>query len=371
MFDVFISHKKTAPDGELTIDFKCAQILERLLEEKGVTVFFSERSLEQEGTTDYKQAIEDAFRDAKILIVMASSLEYVHSRWVSYEWNSYHNAYLSEKRKSLDLFTVKIGGLNAKDLPSPLCDLQVFDFDTEKDKIVNTVLSILQRDKEVKVEEPKPVKYDNPFYLIKPEEITDDDIKEVLAMEAEIYKEDECQDFELCQKINRINPYTDLFFKDLRTGQIVGNIDVCPITDECYELMRSGEFMDSEITIDMVVPYDMPSLYNLYFTGIAVRDEYRNSPLFVTMFNEAVKRFIMLGEEKGVFVKRMIADAVTNNGERFCKIFGMKKILDSEHGSKIYEVSFMPPEFKVSSMQTKRLYEYYKSKYEEMKDFID
>ena len=240
-------------------------------------------------------------------------------------------------------------------------------------KLVETVLSIVNKtDKQPKKYIP-PVKEEvSPcnFYLIKPEEITDEDIQECLDMEAEIYKEDECQDFDLCQKIHQLNPYTDLFFKDLRTGKIVGNIDICPVTDECYELMRSGGFMDSEITIDMVVPYDMPSLYNIYFTGIAVRDEYRNTGLFLYMFDAALQTFLKLGE-RGILARRMIADAVTENGERFCKMFGMKKVRDSEHGSKLYEVSFMPPEFRVTSRQTKALFEYYKAKYEEMKDYID
>ena len=364
MYDIFISHKKTDENGELTIDFKCSQELERILEEKGCSVFFSERSLSEEGSSNYKETIEEALDTSKILIVVTSSIDYVNSRWVKFEWESYHNDFLRGKKADLNLFTVVIGNVNVNDLPRPLRDLQCFDYSKELDKVVETVLSILDK----KVEEIKPVKkYDNPFYLIPPEEITDDDIKEVLAMEAEIYKEDECQDFELCQKIHQINPYTDLFFKDLRTGRIVGNIDICPVTEECYELLRSGQFMDSEITIDMVVPYDFPTAdYDLYFTGIAVREEYRNTALLVTMFNEAVKRFKMLGDKLGVFVRRMVADAVTNNGERFCKIFGMKKVHDSGHGTKIYEVSFMPPEFKVSSKQTKELFDYYMAKYNEI-----
>ena len=371
MFDVFISYKHSDDRGGVTIDYECARELEKTLTSKGVNVFFSEHSLVEEGRTNFKRAIDEALDEVKVLLVIASNAEYTDSPWVRYEWESFYNDYLSKKRDRPNLFTVLKGDVDIQNLPRTLRNLQCFDFDTEMNRIVETVLSILNiknKNGEIEkntMEELNKVVSTYPYYLIKPEEITDDDIKEVLAMEAEIYKEDECQDFDLCQKIHRINPYTDLFFKDLRTGKIVANIDICPITDECYELFKSGEFMDSEITPEMVVAYDMPALYNLYFTGIAIKEEYRNTSLLLLMISEAVNTLIKLGD-RGILFKRMIADAVTPNGERFCKIFGMKNILNTEHGSKIYEVVFMPPEFHVESTQTKQLYNYYKKKYDEL-----
>lgn len=370
MYQVFISYKHSDENGNVTIDYKCAQELERLLTSKGVSVFFSNHSLVEQGRSNFARAIDDALDEAQLLIAVASKAEYLESRWVSYEWGSFLNDYLSSKRDSPNVITVLKGDVNVNDLPRKLRGLQCFNFDTEMDRIVEAVLSIVS----VKEDKPQTKKDDNPYsdlktypyYCMRAEEITDDDIKEVLAMEAEIYKEDECQDFELCQKIHRINPFTDLFFKDLRTGQIVANIDICPVTDECYELLRSGEFMDSAITPEMVVPYDMPALYNLYFTGIAVRESYRNIPFLIfVMINEAVNTLIRLGD-RGILFKRMVADAVTPNGERFCKIFGMKNVVNSEHGSKIYEVMFMPPEFETQSVATKELKKYYQKKYDEL-----
>ena len=368
MYQVFISYKHTDDDGNNTIDQEWAKELEGILASKGASVFFSDHSLVEQGRSNFSSAIDEALDEVELLIVVASKIEYVNSRWVSYEWGSFLNDYLSGKRERANVITVLKGGVDKNDLPRKLRGLQSFDFDTEMDRIVEAVFSIISP-KEEKPKEKKENQYSDlktyPYYCMKAEEITDDDIKEVLAMEAEIYKEDECQDFELCQKIHRINPYTDLFFKDLRTGQIVANIDICPVTDECYELLRSGEFMDSAITPEMVVAYDMPALYNLYFTGIAIREAYRNSPLIFVMINEAVNALMRLGD-RGILFKRMVADAVTPNGERFCKIFGMKNIINSEHGSKIYEVMFMPPEFATESKPTKELKKYYQQKYDEL-----
>lgn len=175
------------------------------------------------------------------------------------------------------------------------------------------------------------------IYILKGTNIKDSDIQECLDMEAEIFKEDECQDFELCHQIHELNPYTDLFFKDIRTGKIIGNIDVCPITDECYELMRSGKLMDSDMTIDMVVPYKEPGMYNIYFTGIALREEYRNKGLSSYMIKKTFEHFEELAR-KGFKVRRVIADVVSDNGEHLCEKLNMNKICDTEHGTQIYEL---------------------------------
>ena len=61
----------------------------------------------------------------------------------------------------------------------------------------------------------------------------------------------------------------------------------------------------------------------------------------------------------------MLADAVSVEGEKFCRLFGMKKLNQSQHDSSLYEVSMIPPQFRVTSRMTKQLYDYYQAKYEE------
>ena len=376
MFDVFISYKHSDDNANLTIDFEYAEKLESMLEASGINVFFSERSLVQHGKSNFKKAIDEALDECQALIVVVSNPEFARSPWVRYEWESFYNDYLSGRRKNANMFTVTIGNVDIQQLPRTLRNLQVFSFENELDKVKTTIGSIFNRDIVSPLQNVvdkdgiyQPFVVPNDFCLMKPEEITPEDIKEVLKMESSVYTESEQQEFELCIQLFRINPRIYLFFKDLKTNQIVGNIDVSPITDECYELIRSGKFRDREITPDMVLSYDMPALYNLYFSGIMIREEYRNTGLFLYMFNKVVKMFKELGERE-VFPRRMIADAVTSNGIKFCQLFGMKKVMESAHSSTLYEVSLIPPEFRVTSKPTKELFDYYKEKYQELKDYL-
>ena len=55
----------------------------------------------------------------------------------------------------------------------------------------------------------------------------------------------------------------------------------------------------------------------------------------------------------------MIADAVTKNGEKFCRLFGMTKLKGSNHESSLYEITMIPPKFRILSKKSKQLYDYY------------
>ena len=178
------------------------------------------------------------------------------------------------------------------------------------------------------------------------------------------------QDIRSCIKYFEVNPEIYLMMKDTVTGKIVANIDIAPITEECYEKLLSGHFIDKDITSDMVLSYDMPCIYNLYFSSIVIDKRYRGTDLFLRMFNAVVEHFISLGERE-VYAKRMLADAVTEEGEKFCKLFGMHKVRESDHRSKLYEVTLIPPRFRIVSKATKILYEYYQKKYDETPFLFD
>ena len=202
------------------------------------------------------------------------------------------------------------------------------------------------------------------FQVIVGKEVTVKDIEEAVGLDEISY--DECYRGNLadCVEWAKANPDIYVMLRDLNTGHIVAYINVMPVSDECYERIRCGSFIDVEITPDMILSYDMPQAYCIYFSSVVIHPAYRNTGVFTFLYNTILSRFIMLGEDE-VFIKKMLADAVTPEGEKFCKLFGMKKVDTSQHGSTLYEVSLIPPRFRVSSKMTKALHDYYQAKYEE------
>lgn len=202
------------------------------------------------------------------------------------------------------------------------------------------------------------------YKVVAGREVSYDDIVDAVGLDVLSYPECYRGNTTDCVKWAEANPDIYVMLRDLQTGHIVAYINVMPVTDECYGMIRNGDFIDVGISPEMILSYDMPLPYSIYFSSVVIHPDYRNSGVFKHLFNAIVGRFLELGRDE-IFIKRMLADAVSVEGEKFCKLFGMTRLEGSQHGSTLYEVSMIPPKFRVTSKMTKQLYDYYQAKYDE------
>ena len=83
-YQVFISFKNT-DNNEYTRDKTICEELYRYLSEKGINTFYSNVSLLDFGESAYKEVIDDALDEVRIMIVVGSKKEYLTSKWCKYE----------------------------------------------------------------------------------------------------------------------------------------------------------------------------------------------------------------------------------------------------------------------------------------------
>lgn len=362
-YEVFISYKCSDEQGNRTIDFAIAQELYTALTNIGYNTFFSSNTLEKLGSSRYKNDIDSALDTSKVMIVVLSNPEYAYSHWVQYEWDSFYNDYLSGVRKEANLFTLTTN-LSVNELPRTLRNVQNFDYKEGISHVCEYVKNAIP--KAIKFQQSKDsiVSNENKISIITGKQVTIDDISQAVYLDTLIYDDVYRVDTTQCEEWFAVNPDIYVMAKDMKTKRIIAYVNISPVTDECYERIKKGDFIDTGITSDMILSYDMPFPYSLYFSSIVIHPDYQNSQVFMEIFNAIIDKFIALGEHE-VFIRRMIADAVTKNGEKFCKLFGMKKIVSSDHTSSLYEITMIPPEFRILSKKSKQLYDYYQRKYDE------
>lgn len=196
------------------------------------------------------------------------------------------------------------------------------------------------------------------FSVIEGTEVTIENIREAIELDKLVYDEEYYVTIAQCLGWRERNNRLYTMVKDDATGKIIAYANLSPVTEEYYERIKSGQFIDTLLPPEAIVAYSMPDLYNLYFSSIVIHPDYQNSQIFIMLFNAITRKLLILGGEE-IYVKKMIADAVSDKGEKFCALFGMSKYTDSAHGSCIYEVELLPPKFRVSSRATKALMEYY------------
>lgn len=118
-YDVFICYKATDEKHGMafpTQEASWGRDIYELLTHKGLRVFFAEKSL-QESNVEYEPHIYAALRSAKLMFVLAGSIDHVNSTWVANEWKRYAKYVRDGENKAL---RVVYDNVNAYDLPKEL-----------------------------------------------------------------------------------------------------------------------------------------------------------------------------------------------------------------------------------------------------------
>ena len=155
-YDVFISSKsEDYPIAEKVYDFLVAN---------GLTVFLASRELSRIGEAEYSEAVDAAIDGAHHMIVVTTSLEYLNSKWVRYEWTTFAND-LRSNYKEGNLLTILGPKIQLKDLPTALRHKQSFSIKSYKENI----LDYLYKEKRIDdLETPTPKPTPKPSSTHKP-----------------------------------------------------------------------------------------------------------------------------------------------------------------------------------------------------------
>ena len=204
---------------------------------------------------------------------------------------------------------------------------------------------------------------DRRYEVVRGADVTLKAIEDVVALDNQNYEE-ECyhKTAGYNYALFRTNDESGIAVRDRETGSIVGYAMLLPISAETYARIRTGCFIDSDLTPEMVVRYGVPGIYHLYFASVVVHPEHRSARMILTMMDAIAEVFLELAK-RGIFINRMLADCVSRDGVKFCRLFGLNKICTSNHKSDIYEVFCLPPMFRESTPTIQRLAKIYREKY--------
>lgn len=158
------------------------------------------------------------------------------------------------------------------------------------------------------------------------------------------------------------NRESGFILRERASGLVVGYSMLLPVAAETYGMIREGRFVDTDLRPEMVVRCDGPGVYDLYFASVVTHPQCRGLGLVMRLMDAMVEDFIALAE-RGVYMRRMLADVVSREGEKFCRFFGLREVCATDHGSKIYEVSGLPPTMRVTTGATKRLFDLYGARF--------
>jgi len=197
-------------------------------------------------------------------------------------------------------------------------------------------------------------RFENRYEILHGIDMSADELNEVVALDDHSF--DAC--YHTTPEYNRMlfktNRESGFVVRDRETNTIVGYTMLLPVTDAAYKQIREGTLKDTELRPEMVMKYDSPGTYRLFFSSIVVHPMHRSPRMIFALMGAMVDDFIALAG-RGVFVDRMVCDVVSRDGRKFCRLLGFEKICMSNHNSTIYEISGRPPRFRATTSSIRRL----------------
>ena len=121
IYDVFISSKSE--------DYALAEKVYDFLSRNGLSVFLACKVLQKIGESEYAKSIDEALDHTRHMIVIATNVKNLESKWVQHEWSTFSNDLKSGYRTG-NLLTILGDSIDKKQLPASLRHKQSFSFNS-------------------------------------------------------------------------------------------------------------------------------------------------------------------------------------------------------------------------------------------------
>lgn len=186
--------------------------------------------------------------------------------------------------------------------------------------------------------------------VIAGKEVSKSNIAEALALDITEYPQAYHLTLQTC--FDYFDKNNNIYIMLLDGVSVVGYINFSSVTESTYEKMRTGLMLDVEIPSSEIVNYDKSGLYDAYLSSILLKREYRGKRYSTLMLQKLAEVLCELAE-RGIFIRRIVADVISKVGGIVCSKFGFKQIGESNHSSRIFEMRLLPPDYEITELNNK------------------
>ena len=206
--------------------------------------------------------------------------------------------------------------------------------------------------------------------VVLPNDLSYKDFVDMFEIDMKVLREDLVADIDTAYSWYKHNKYTHIGARDVASKKLIGYFSVLPITDETYRKILGGDFQDKDFTIDSIEQYIFSNFYRVYIAAVAIDPEYQNTGAFIKLYNALIDLFLFLAKDREIYISEVLAEASTKQGEKFCKMVGMKKISATTNDTDVYRLVTIPPEFQLRNRKGKELYELCQNKFKEYREYF-
>lgn len=169
-------------------------------------------------------------------------------------------------------------------------------------------------------------------------------INDSILLERGIYPEAYRVEFDLVKSWFEKN--NEIYIHLVRGGKTVGFIASFPLRPDILQKVSAGALIDSKLTAAHIMQYQSNTVYEgLYIASLVIQKDLRSAVNLKKLYDAFMAHLVELAG-RGIFFKKIYADAATDIGERMCKLFSGEVVATTPQGTKIYAINMNPPKIK-------------------------
>lgn len=208
------------------------------------------------------------------------------------------------------------------------------------------------------------------YEVVSPGELSYQDFVDMYAIDRLVLRSDLIATPDVTYRWYQYNIYTHIAVRSTKTGRIAGYFALLPVTDDLYSKIQSGDFVDNDLSTDGIRQYNMADFYKLYAAAVCIHPKHQNTSAFNRLYHALIEMMYELATNREVYITDIITEASTKQGEKLCKILGLKKLMDTNIGTELYTASLLPPSLRLNSLFGRKLIRFYQERYDEMRDLF-
>lgn len=213
-------------------------------------------------------------------------------------------------------------------------------------------------------------KKEDHYEVILPGELSYQDFVDMYEIDKLVLRSDLIALPDITFKWYQYNIFTHIAVRSVNTGRIAGYFALLPVTDELFNKIQSGDFKDNDLSTDGIRQYDMADFYKLYIATVCIHPKDQNTTAFNRLYHALIEMMYELATEREIYITDIITEASTKQGEKLCKILGLKKLMNTDLDTELYTASLLPPSLRLNSLFGHKLIKFYQEKYNEMSDLF-
>jgi len=208
------------------------------------------------------------------------------------------------------------------------------------------------------------------FEIVLPDELTYENFVDMYEIDKKVMRDDLIASVETTYGWFMYNNYTHIAIRETSSRRVVGYFSILPINDDTYNLILTGNFQDKDFNEDSLLQYNFSDFYKIYVAGVGIDPKYQNTNAFIVLYNALIDLIISLAKDREIYISEVLAEASTKQGEKFCKMVGMKKTIHTPNETDVYRLVTIPPQFRLNNNKGKELFKLCREKFEEYRDYF-